>query len=90
LYLGDFSGNDATVCVIYAFKDESPDLVPLHRVLRFDDGNLVERRYFLFELPHPNYVEPVQERFGIGDFLRCRSVKVESDGCRLGECAFKQ
>jgi len=90
LYLSDFSAIDATICVIYAFKDKSPDLVLLQRVYRFSDGNLVERCHFLFELPHPNYIEPIQERFGIRNFLRCGSIKMESVGCRHGEYTFEQ
>jgi len=82
LYLSDFSAIDATVFVIYAFKDKSPDLVPFQRVHRFDDGNLVERYYFkLFEVPYPNHIESIQERFWIRNFLRCGNVKKESDRC---------
>ena len=69
LYLSDFSVINTTVRMIYAIKDKAPGLVLSKTVFRFDDGNLMERFFFSFELPHPSYIEPVHERLGISNLL---------------------
>jgi hypothetical protein len=86
LYLSDFSAFHTTVSVIYAVKDKTPGKVVGQTVFRFDNGNLVERRFLnMFELPNPNYMDPLHQRLGISNLLHCGSVEKESGVCWLAE-----